>query len=237
VTPAPSSAPAARTRPSPALSSPPAAQSPGAAPSAPSSPAQAAEPPAARLSASASALAPGADVSISYSTAAVHGQAWIGVDVPGQPPGGVVAPCTRAAPGASGSVTCDTGSLDGPGQYEIYYGYGFGSGYHQLAGPVPLTVTGARSTLSASASTVARGASAQFSYTTPHPNYNNWVGIYPYGELASGGQWRSYQYAVGASGSVAIGTGSLSPGKYYVYLSYDDSYRVLTGPLTLTVTG
>jgi Peptidase A4 family len=181
-------------------------------------------------------VAPGTNLVISYSTPTVDQNAWIGIYVPGQPAGQVLPACARVASGASGTVACNTGSLDGPGPYDVYYGYGYGSTYHQLAGPLQLTVTGARSTLSESAATVTQGANVRFSYTTPSPNYNNWVGIYPYGQPANFGQWKSYQWAVGSAGSVSFNAGSLSPGRYYVYLNYDDSYTVLTGPLTLTVT-
>jgi hypothetical protein len=205
-------------------SAPPTAH-PSAAPTAPS------------LSESASSVSLGSTVDIRYSSPTAHDNSWVGIYVPGQPAGKVLPACARVASGTSGLVACGVGSLDGAGSYDVYYGYGYGPRYHRLAGPLALTVSGARSTLSASATSVSQGTNVQISYSTPKANYNNWVGIYPYGQLAGDGEWKAYQFAVNTSGTVTFSTAGLSPGRYYVYLNYNDSYTVLTGPITLTITG
>jgi hypothetical protein len=223
--------------PSPVHQSPaPPAAGPAATTQPPGSAPPPASPAAPSLSESAPAVASGTNVVITYSAPAAHQNAWVGIYSPGQPAGSVLPVCARIAAGTSGTVACNSGSLNGPGTYNISYGYGYGTTYHQLAGPIPLTVTGTPSTLSAPASTIAQGTSVQISYTTPDPNYNNWIGIYPYGQLAADGDWQSYQWAVSSAGTVSFTTSNLTPGQYYLYLNYNDTYTALTGPLTLTIT-
>jgi Pectate lyase superfamily protein len=192
------------------------------------------------LAASATSAAQGATVTFRYSTPRLHSQAWVGVDPKGQAPGRVVAPCFSAAPLLRGSVTCSTAMLDGPGSYDVYYGYGEGASYRELAAPVRLTVTGARSTLTASAASVRSGAQVTFRYATTKmlAQPDNWIGIFPFGQtVARGDDWLAYRFAPAAHGSVTFRTTGLKPGTYWAYYNFKDGYRVLTGPVTLTVTG
>jgi hypothetical protein len=193
----------------------------------------------ASLSAPGGSAPAGGTLRVRYATPArtMNRENWVGVYLTGQTPGRVAPIEWKVASYRKGTLSFGARGLDGPGQYQAYYFYDFG--YRHLAGPVALTVTGARSTLTVSAASVAQGKDVTLSYATTAANRNadNWIGIYPAGDAAASGEWAAYQFAPGGSGHVKVSTSHLSPGQYFVYYMYDDSYRVLAAPATITVTG
>lgn len=95
------------------------------------------------LTVSAATVANGATVTFAYSTpsSTVTSTNWIGIYEPGQKPGDVASTTWQEAPGASGTVTFSTSTLDGVGHYQAYYLYD--NEYRHLAGPVAFQVVGA----------------------------------------------------------------------------------------------
>jgi phospholipase C len=63
---------------------------------------------------------------------------WVGMYLPGQTPGVEDSTSWQYAPGASGTLTFSSSSLDGVGQYVAWLFYN--NGYQELAGPLDVTV-------------------------------------------------------------------------------------------------
>ncbi|WP_300613585.1 NHL repeat-containing protein, partial [Trebonia sp.] len=80
-------------------------------------------------------------ITFSYSVpaAGVESTNWVGIYEPGQTPGDVASTVWQYTPDASGTVTFNTASLDGVGDYVAYFLYD--NGYDVLAGPVAFSVT------------------------------------------------------------------------------------------------
>ncbi len=93
-------------------------------------------------------------------------------------------------------------------------------------------------TLSTTTSSVVRGASINFSYTTPPATLSssNWIGIYPAGVTPGSQSSISWSYAANSSGATTFATSSLSAGNYAAWYCYNDGYTVLAGPVPFTVT-
>ncbi|WP_034090756.1 hypothetical protein [Streptacidiphilus albus] len=95
--------------------------------------------------------------------------------------------------------------------------------------------------MTASASTLAHGATITFQYATAPATAGtkNWIGIYPTGVTPGTGESLTYQYAPTTSGSLTFTTtaGSLAnPGNYAAWYLLNDAYTVLAGPTPFTVT-
>jgi sugar lactone lactonase YvrE len=97
---------------------------------------------ASTLTASASTVGNGANITFYYSTpaATVSSTNWVGIYEPVQVPGQVGSTTYEYAPDLSGTVTISSSSLNGVGPYVAYYFYD--NGYQELAGPVDFTVVG-----------------------------------------------------------------------------------------------
>ncbi|MGF1429528.1 alkaline phosphatase family protein [Kitasatospora sp. LaBMicrA B282] len=83
----------------------------------------------------------GSSVTFQYSTPAgtTSSTNWIGIYPTGVTPGSQSSITWQYAPNASGSLTFDTGKLNGAGAYSVWYLYN--DGYTALAGPLNLTVS------------------------------------------------------------------------------------------------
>jgi sugar lactone lactonase YvrE len=110
-----------------------------------------------------------------------------------------------------------------------------------LAGAGPALAAGPDApALTAPAATVAGGATITFRYSTPANTLStsNWIGIYSAGQTPGNVAATSWQNAPNANGTVTFAASSLSgAGSYDVYYLYNNAYRVLAGPVSLTVTG
>lgn len=89
---------------------------------------------------------------------------------------------------------------------------------------------------------VDQGTFLTFAYTVSADQVSdkNWVGLWP--DPGNGpvdgsyvGPQTTYVYAPGASGSVTLSSGQLSPGSYLAFYLYDDGYTSICDPLHLTV--
>lgn len=98
--------------------------------------------------------------------------------------------------------------------------------------PPPTTTT-----LTTTTSSVANGSSLTFSYTTPlsSSSSKNWIGIYKQGQTPGSQYSTDWKTAGGDRGSVTF-TANYGPGTYQVYFLYNDTYQVLAGPITVTLT-
>jgi sugar lactone lactonase YvrE len=107
------------------------------------------------------------------------------------------------------------------------------------AGPAA-AATPAVPALTASAATVASGSAVTIHYSTPPATLgtSNWIGVYSAGQTPGNVAATAWQYALNANGTVRFAAASLSgTGSYDVYYLYNNGYRVLAGPVSLTVTG
>lgn len=100
------------------------------------------------------------------------------------------------------------------------------------------STTPTQSTLSASATTVKKGASINFNYSAGESVYHptNWIGIYKPGQSPGQIGSTTWQVAPNTSGSLAFTTANLPVGTYTAWYCFADNYAVLAGPVTFTVT-
>ena len=191
------------------------------------------------FTAAASSVLNGAGMRFSYSIPPAQRSSsnWVGIYHASQTPGATPYLAYQFAPGASGSVTIPTIGLDGPGSYqaELFHE----DGYQKLAGPVYVSVVGAKPTLTAAAPSVSKGTSITLSYSVPPAmrKSSNWVGVYLASQTPGATPYLAYRFAPGASGSVTIPTTGLQgTGSYQAELFYDDGYQKLAGPVYVSVT-
>jgi phospholipase C len=93
-------------------------------------------------------------------------------------------------------------------------------------------------TLTASATSVANGASITFSYSTPPATVSatNWIGIYKAGQTPGQAASTTWQYAPGASGTLTFSASSLSGvGHWTAWYLYNNAYQPLAAPVSFTV--
>jgi Pectate lyase superfamily protein len=106
--------------------------------------------------------------------------------------------------------------------------------------PSPRPTSTPRPVITASASSVPRGASVTFWYSTPAGTRSstNWIAVYTAGLATDSYLHAAWAYAPGASGSVTFSTSSfIGSGRYDVYYFYNNTLKVLAGSIGLTVTG
>ncbi|AHH95672.1 NHL repeat-containing protein [Kutzneria albida] len=97
-------------------------------------------------------------------------------------------------------------------------------------------------TLTVSSTAVEQGEQLMFGYSTQQEKVSakNWVGLYadPGNGPINGsyvGPSTAYRYSPGASGTVFLPSGALSPGNYIAFYLYDDGYTSLAEPVRFTV--
>lgn len=96
----------------------------------------------------------------------------------------------------------------------------------------------AQATLSASATSVARGTPVSFTYSVPAPQVSakNWIGIYRSGSTPGSTSSVAWQYAGLASGTASFSTSGMAAGSYAAWLLHNDGYSALAGPVAFSVT-
>ncbi|HUN36271.1 MAG TPA: 6-bladed beta-propeller [Trebonia sp.] len=174
----------------------------------------------------------GTNITFDYTASTANSTNWVGVYQQGQTPGDVSSSAWAYAPAASGNVSVTTGSL-APGSYEAWLFYD--NEYGEMSAGLAFTVSGTGTITVSGAASVVDGLNITFAYTADPANSENWIGIYTNGDTSLG-DYQTWAYTPGASGTSSFSTAGLNPGTYQAYLFYDDGYGVLAGPVTFTVT-
>jgi len=91
------------------------------------------------------------------------------------------------------------------------------------------------STLTAENVDLFEGDAVALSWTTDAPHAKNWVGVYP--ESVAPGSTASTQWAYTPAESGTVSFAGLHAGVWEIYLLAQDGYDVLSGPVTVTITG
>jgi phospholipase C len=185
------------------------------------------------LAASATVVARGASLSVSYAAPAgkLDPKNWIGLYPANSTPGsGQPALQWAYVPAASGSHGIDTAKLP-VGDYLIWYFYQ--GGYTALGDALAVSVTA----FATSSAAIKRGAPLVFSFALPASRVapKNWIGIYRAGTAPGAGNAAIWQYAGQGAASVSFDSNSLAPGGYSAWLLYNDGYGALGGPLAISV--
>ena len=174
----------------------------------------------------------GTNITFDYTAATANATNWVGVYQTGQTPGDVSSSAWAYAPAASGQVSVTTSSL-APGSYEAWLLYD--NEYGEMSAGLAFTVSGTGTITVSGPTSVVDGLNVTFAYSADPANSENWIGIYPGGDTNLG-DYQTWAYTPGASGTSSFSTAGLNPGSYQAYLLYDDGYGVLAGPVTFTVT-
>ncbi|MFC7432570.1 MULTISPECIES: DUF4073 domain-containing protein [unclassified Agrococcus] len=188
------------------------------------------------------AVTHGGSLAVQYATDRDHAENWIGIYRPGQTPsggaGGTPSIIWSTTPGATGEHVFDLASDArlAPGDYELHYLHA--GGYEQLAAPVAFTIEEAEgvteSALAPSADAVQAGETLSVAYSTDAPHERNWIGVYVAGQTPGPVPSRVWDYAPGASGTLALVL-DLAPGDYELFYLAQDGYDVLAGPVAISV--
>ncbi|MGF1426151.1 hypothetical protein [Kitasatospora sp. LaBMicrA B282] len=163
---------------------------------------------------------------------------WVSITQPGKDPGSAYSTWAEA-PLANGTSNVNISSLQ-PGTYNVYLMSRKTTNgvYNQLAGPVQLIVAQA-GTISTPQQTILQGtASIPVTYTTNPPSNasNNWIGVFPDGVTPSAGNYQpGWQTASGPSGTVNLGTSTLTPGVYRIWYMSNNGYTAMAPDLVLNV--
>lgn len=108
-----------------------------------------------------------------------------------------------------------------------------------LTPALPAAAAAPDAKLTLGATSVPRGTSLTFAYSTLPATVSakNWIGLYPVTQAPKDGPSIDWRYTPGADGTLVMPTDRLpGAGAYAAYYLHNDGYTVLAGPIRFTVT-